>query len=134
MTAIMVNPVFGKRDVGLLGLLDPIATDRPVQVPVVEGQNARGLRIAIARSASSRGLSVKTADGDGFVAVRKIDAPRTRKGKQAPSTEGQRRWGRSPKRQEQDAGESASLQVPTARESESCPTALDHECLVPESG
>ena len=53
---------------------------------------------------------METVEGDGFVAVRKVDEPRTRKGKQAPATEGQRRRGRPPKRQEQDAAEIASLQ------------------------
>jgi hypothetical protein len=31
---------------------------------------------------------VETVEGDGFVAVRKVDAPRARKGKPAPSTDG----------------------------------------------
>jgi hypothetical protein len=74
-------------------------------VPLVYGQSARGLRTAISRAATSRGMTVETVAGDGFVAVRKTDEPRTRKGKQAPSTEGQRRRGRPPKRQEQDASE-----------------------------
>ena len=81
-----------------------------MRVPLVEGQSARGLRIAISRAASSRGMTVETVEGEGFVAVRKVDAPRARKGKQAPSTGGQRRRGRPPKRQEQDAAEIASLQ------------------------
>jgi hypothetical protein len=69
----------------------------------VEGQSARGLRTAISRAAGSRGLSVETVEGDGFVAVRKTDEPRTRKGKPAPSHEGQRRRGRPSKRRDQDA-------------------------------
>ena len=56
-----------------------IATGRPVRVPLVEGQSARGPRTAISRAAGSRGLSVETVEGDGFVAVRKTDEPRTRK-------------------------------------------------------
>jgi hypothetical protein len=76
-----------------------------VRVSLVEGQSARGLRTTISRAATSRGLSVETVEGDGFVAVRKTDEPRTRKGKRAPSPEGQRRRGRPPKRQEQDASE-----------------------------
>jgi hypothetical protein len=51
------------------------------------------------------------------VAVRKADESRTRKGKQAPVTEGQRRRGRPPKRQEQDAAEIASLEDLAAGES-----------------
>jgi len=46
--------------------------------------------------------------------VRKVDEPRSRKGKQA-SPEGWR-WGRPPKRREQDAAEIASLQDLAARE------------------
>ncbi len=56
-------------------------------------------------------------EGEGFVAVRKVDAPRARKGKQAPSHEGPRRRGRPPKRQQHDAAEIASLQDLAAGES-----------------
>jgi hypothetical protein len=99
-----------KADPAMAALLDEIATGRPVRVPLVEGQGARGLRVAISRAASSRGLTVETVEGDGFVAVRKVDEPRARKGKPAPSAEGPRRRGRPPKRQQQDAAEIASLQ------------------------
>ena len=66
----------------------------------MERQSARGLRTAISRAATSRGLTVETVEGDGFVAVRKSEESRTRKGKQASFPEGQRRRGRPPKRQE----------------------------------
>ena len=52
---------------------------------------------------------METVEGDGFVAVRKTDEPRTRKGKQSTPAEGQKRRGRPPKRQEQDAAEIESL-------------------------
>jgi hypothetical protein len=80
-----------------------------VRVPLVEGQSARGLRTAISRTAESRGLTVETVEGEGFVAVRKVEEPRPRKGKQAPSTDGPRRRGRPPKLQQHDAAEIASL-------------------------
>ena len=99
-----------KTDPAMTALLAEIATGQPVQVPLVDGQSARGLRTAISRAATSRGLSVETVEGDGFVAVRKADESRSRKGKPAPVTEGQRRRGRPPKRQEQDAAEIASLE------------------------
>ena len=99
-----------KTDPAMSALLAEIASGQPVRVPLVDGQSARGLRTAISRAATSRGLSVETVEGDGFVAVRKADESRTRKGKPAPATEGQRRRGRPPKRQEQDAAEIASLQ------------------------
>src|SRR5215216_34593 len=89
-----------KGDPAMTALLDEIATGQPVRVPLVEGQSARGLRTAIGRAASSRDMTVETVEGEGFVAVRKDDESRTRKGKQAPVTEGQRRRGRSPKRQD----------------------------------
>jgi hypothetical protein len=89
-----------KTDPAMAALLAEIATGQPVRVPLVEGQSARGLRTAISRAATSRGLTVETVAGDGFVAVRKSDEPRTRKGKQASSGSGQRRRGRPPKRQE----------------------------------
>ena len=97
-----------KTDPAMAALLAEIATGQPVRVPLVEGQSARGLRTAISRAATSRGLSVETVEGEGFVAVRKVDEPRTRKGKQASTPEGKRR-GRPPKRRQQDAAEISSL-------------------------
>ncbi|HEX5963514.1 MAG TPA: hypothetical protein VFY42_07295, partial [Gemmatimonadales bacterium] len=74
---------------------------------------ARGLRTAISRAASSRGMTVETVEGDGFVAVRKTDEPRTRKGKPAPAHDGPRRRGRPPSA----AVEIVPLQSLAARES-----------------
>ena len=106
-----------KTDPAMAALLAEVATGQPVRVPLVEGQSARGLRTAISRAASSRGMTVETVEGDGFVAVRKTEEPRTRKSKQAPAQDGQRRRGRPPKRREQDAAEIASLQDLAAGES-----------------
>ena len=89
-----------KTDPAMVALLAEVEAGRPVRVPLVEGQSARGLRTAISRAATSRGLSVETVEGEGFVAVRMADEPRTRKGKPATSSQGQRRRGRPPKRQE----------------------------------
>jgi len=83
-----------KTDPAMVALLAEVESGRPVRVPLVDGQSARGLRTAISRAATSRGLTVETVEGDGFVAVRKVDGPRARKGKQAPPPEGQRRRGR----------------------------------------
>jgi hypothetical protein len=66
----------------------------------MDGQSARGLRVAISLTATSRGLSVETLEGGGFVAMRKVDEPSIRQGKQFPSPEGQRWRGPPPKRQE----------------------------------
>jgi hypothetical protein len=52
----------------------------------------------MSRAASSRGMTVETVEGDGFVAVRKVDAPRARKPTQQSAEPGKRR-GRSRKRQ-----------------------------------
>jgi hypothetical protein len=101
----------------MLALLVEVEAGRPVRVPLVEGQSARGLRTAISRVATSRGLTLETVAGNGFVAVRKSEEPRTRKGKQASSGEGQRRRGRPPRRQRQDAAEIASLRDLAAGES-----------------
>jgi hypothetical protein len=106
-----------KTDPAMAALLAEIATGQPVRVPLVAGQSARGLRTAISRAASSRGMSVETVEGDGFVAVRKTDESRTRRGKSVPSQDGQRRRGRPPKRREQDASEIASLRDLAAGES-----------------
>ena len=83
-------------DPAMVALFAEVETGRPLRVPLVEEQSARGLRTAISRAATNRGLIAETVEGEGFVAVRKIDEPRTRKGKQAPSGEGQRRRGRPP--------------------------------------
>jgi len=88
-----------KTDPAMVALLAEVEGGHPVRVPLVEGQSARGLRTAISRAATSRGLTVETFEGDGFVAVRKLDEPRTRKGKSS-SAEGQRRRGRPRKIQE----------------------------------
>ena len=96
-----------KTDPAMVALLTEVETGRPVRVPLVYGQSARGLRTAISRAATSRGLSVETVEGDGFVAVKKTDEPRSRKGKSS-SSDGQRRRGRPPKHREQDAAEIAS--------------------------
>jgi hypothetical protein len=106
-----------KTDPAMLALLAEVEAGRPVRVPLVYGQSARGLRTAISRAATSRGLSVETVEGEGFVAVRKTDEPRSRKRKPAASPEGQRRRGRPPKRQERDAAEIASLRDLAAGES-----------------
>jgi hypothetical protein len=98
-----------KTDPAMLALLAEVEAGRPIHALLVEGQSARGLRTAISRAATSRGLTVETVAGDGFVAVRKSDEPRPRKGKQPSSGSGQRRRGRPPKRREQDAAAIASL-------------------------
>src|SRR5215207_5952724 len=67
----------------MIDLLNELEAGKPVRVPLTEGQSARGLRVAISRAATSRGLDVETLEGDGFVAVRKVDPPRGRKGTQA---------------------------------------------------
>jgi hypothetical protein len=84
-------------------LLAEIATSQPVRVPMVEGPPPRRLRTAISRAATSRSTTVETVKGEGFVAVRKVDEPRSRKGKQVSSPEGQRHRGRPPKHREQVA-------------------------------
>ena len=79
-----------------------------MRVPVVEGQSARGLRVAISRAGTSRGPTVETVEGDGFVAVRKAEEPRKRKVAQGTSGEPRCR-GRPPKRREEDDAEIASM-------------------------
>jgi hypothetical protein len=88
-----------KTDPAMLALLAEVEAGRPVRVPLVEGQSARGLRTAISRAATSRGLTVETVEGDGFVAVRKTDPSGPQRGRLAPSGGGQRRRGRPPKLQ-----------------------------------
>ena len=99
----------GTANPAMVELLHEVTAGRPMRVPLVEGQSARGLRMAISRAATSRGLSVETVEGDGFVAVRTVDPPRTRKGTQTSSDQGKRR-GRPPKRQAQDRAEMNSFE------------------------
>jgi hypothetical protein len=106
-----------KTDPAMTALLAEIATGQPVRVPLVEGQSARGLRTAISRAATSRGLSVETVEGDGFVAVRKADEPRARKQAQQSAEPGKRR-GRPRKRQDHSLDEVLA--------------AADNERIVPE--
>jgi hypothetical protein len=86
-----------------------------VRVPLVEGQSARGLRTAISRAATSRGMTVETVEGNGFVAVKKTDEPRARKPTRQSAEPGKRR-GRPRKRQEQEAADIASLRDLAAKE------------------
>jgi hypothetical protein len=79
-------------------LLAAVESGQAIKVPVDQGQTARGLRVAISRSASNRGLSVETLEGDGFVAVMQAEHPRTKT--RQGSQDGQRRRGRPPKQQE----------------------------------
>jgi len=98
----------GSKNPAMDELLDGVESGQPMRVPVVEGQSARGLRVAISRAATKRGFSVETVEGGGFVAVRKADQPR--KGKVAKGPSGQpRRRGRPPKCSEPDAAEIASM-------------------------
>jgi hypothetical protein len=93
-----------KTDPAMAALLAEITTGQPVRVPLVEGQSARGLRTAISRAASSRGMTVETVEGDGFVAVRKADGPRARKPTPQSAEPGKRR-GRPRKRQDHSLDE-----------------------------
>jgi len=99
----------GTANPAMVDLLHEVAAGRPMRVPLVEGQSARGLRVAISRAATSRGLTVETVEGDGFVAVRKVDQPSTRKATQTTADGGKRR-GRPPKQQAQDQAEMDSFE------------------------
>jgi hypothetical protein len=106
-----------KTDPAMVALLAEVGAGQPVRVPLVDGQSARGLRTAISRAATSRGLTVETVEGDGFVAVRKVDAPRASKQTLRSGESGKRR-GRPAKRQHQSLDEVLA--------------AADNERIVPE--
>jgi hypothetical protein len=106
-----------KTDPAMHALLAEVETGRPVRVQLMEGQSARGLRTAISRAATSRGMTVETVEGDGFVAVRKADEPRARKQAQQSAEPGKRR-GRPRKRQDHSLDEVLA--------------AADNERIVPE--
>ena len=69
-------------DPAMSSLLEAIGTGRPVRVPLVDGQCSRDLRVAISRAAGRRGMRVVTLEGEGFVAVRKAEAPPIRTSQQ----------------------------------------------------
>ena len=98
----------GTSDPGMIDLLNQLEAGKPVRVPLQEGQSARGLRVAISRAATNRGLSVETLEGEGFVAVRKVDQPRGRRGTQS-SPDGTKRRGRPPRRQAPDQTQMNSI-------------------------
>jgi len=87
-----------KTDPGMIDLLNEVEAGKVIRVPLGDEQSARGLRVAISRAATSRGLSVETVTGDRFVAVRKVDEPPTKKQAPGASEQGKRR-GRPPKLQ-----------------------------------
>jgi hypothetical protein len=95
-----LRPQKAKGNPAMDGLINEVEAGRPVRVPLVEGQSARGLRVAISRAATKRGFKVETVEGAGFVAVRKAEESRPRKSRQSPAQDGPRRRGRPPKRQE----------------------------------
>ena len=76
-----------KTDPAMVALLAEVATGHPVRVPLVEGQSARGLRTAISRAATSRGLT----RGDG----RRRGLRRGTEGRRAASEEADAANGRA---------------------------------------
>ena len=94
------------RNPGMDELLDQVEAGQAMRVPLVDGQSARGLRVAISRAATGRGMSVESVEGDGFVAVRKAEEPRKRRSASGAGDEPRRR-GRPRKRQ--DEAEIASM-------------------------
>jgi hypothetical protein len=84
-------------DPAMTALLVDVATGHAVRVPLVDGQCARGLRVAISRAAGRRGMSVVTLEGEGFIAVRKADTSPVRRSGNGSSEPG-KRLRRPPKR------------------------------------
>ena len=90
-------------------LLDRVASGQPLRVPLEPGQNARGLRVAIARAASRRGLKVETVEGEGFVAVRRADWSSRDKPRRQPAADGRRTRGRPARGGDEAAPDAAGL-------------------------
>ena len=65
----------GKTDPAMVALLAEVEAGQPVRVPLVEGQSARGLRTAISRAATSRGLTVETVEGRASSPSRRPTSP-----------------------------------------------------------
>lgn len=87
----------------MIDIFNEVEAGKVIWVPLGSEQSARGLRVAISRVATSRGLSVETVAGDGFVDVRKVHEPRIKKQALGMSERGKRR-GRPPKQRESTTG------------------------------
>ena len=95
-------------------LLDAVEASQPQDVPLSTEQNARGVRIAIARAAGKHGLLVETfewcdQDGTPYVTVAKREEPSARRQASQPAGNGRRR-GRPRKSELRADDTDASLQ------------------------
>ena len=85
-------------------LLDAVEAGQPQDVPLGAEQNARGVRIAIARAAGKRGLPVETfewcdQDGTPYVTVARREEPPTRRQAAPAQTAGNGRRRGRPRKQ-----------------------------------
>ena len=68
------GPIYGSAHPTMIKLMAALAeTDRPLVIKLRDTQNPRSVRSAISNVARHRGMHVKTAQGPGVVAVRRID-------------------------------------------------------------
>ena len=72
-------------------LLARLAAGEAVRVPRAPNQSVRGLRVAIGRRASQRGMRVESVEGEGFLGVRRLPDPAGRSPRQNASGNGRRR-------------------------------------------
>ena len=77
-------------------LLNRLEAGEIVRVSVAPDQSVRGLRVAISRRASQRGMSIESVEGEGFLAVRRSLDAISRPSRQSQSGNGRRR-GRKPR-------------------------------------
>ena len=81
-------------------LLTKLDQGSVIRLPLGEGSELRGLRLALGRRAAGRGFKVETRTDGQTLVVRKSDQPLTSKAQAVPaSTDQPRRRGRPPKEQ-----------------------------------
>jgi hypothetical protein len=70
---LAAGPVYSSAHPTMIKLMDAIAeTDQPIVIKLRDTQNPRSVRSAISNVARHRGFRVRTAQGAGIVAVRRV--------------------------------------------------------------
>jgi hypothetical protein len=70
---LAAGPIYGSAHPTMVKLMEALSeTDQPIVIRLRDTQNARSVRSAISNVARHRGLRVRTAQGPGIVAVRRL--------------------------------------------------------------
>jgi hypothetical protein len=70
---LAAGPVYSTAHPSMIKLMEALAeTDQPIAITLRDSQNPRSVRAAISNVARHRGFRVRTAQGVGIVAVRRV--------------------------------------------------------------